>query len=211
MEASRAFFVGESELQTSGLYKSGLAPIVVPPSHAPTDRSVCSVGKESSALSLPETEPDIGKEENRIASLFIARGLSVTLAKAVALECRIESLVRSDIRNLAAAVARSESLLQRLGSGHLTPHEFVKLPSNELATEKVQEARQKHAEISRQEVTVDKRAEGFAIVCEACGAEDALGMWIITMAGEGPTTIGRAVQVKRGECACGHVWVDEGK
>jgi len=149
--------------------------------------------------------------EDRVVALFRSRGLCANDASAVARQCAHLGLARSDVRNLAAALGRSEELRQRVASGALPPASLVMLPAQALAAPQQAAARQLDAADALKGCIVDPKADAFGITCDECGAEDALGYWILSSSG-GKPQLGSARMVKRGECtACGHVWLDEGR
>eukprot|EP00928_Gymnodinium_smaydae_P011820 TRINITY_DN14326_c0_g1_i1.p1 TRINITY_DN14326_c0_g1~~TRINITY_DN14326_c0_g1_i1.p1 ORF type:complete len:230 (-),score=62.66 TRINITY_DN14326_c0_g1_i1:284-973(-) len=153
-----------------------------------------------------------GAAASPLEATLAAKGqLPLSLAKEIAAACKASQLPRSSLRNLVAALGRSPALAQRLASGELTPEAFVALPLEELATPAQREARRVHEDAAKRAITLDARSETFALVCDNCGEEDALGSWILSSSG-GKPMLGSARMVKRGVCPhCQHVWLDEGR
>eukprot|EP00439_Symbiodinium_sp_Y106_P015514 s5136_g2.t1 len=149
-------------------------------------------------------------KEVSVASYFQARGIPADLADAVAAACDVKRLRRSQIRDLAHALARRPELRDELVAGELSVETFVGKSSDDLTSEAQRCRRSFEAAEALRAATRRGAEETFRLTCDECSGE-AQGSWILSSSG-GKPMLGAARMVKRGECtACGHIWLDEGR
>ena len=140
-------------------------------------------------------------------ALFAQRGLPLTLAEQVALECA--ALAPSDVRNLAAGLRRAPQLQQAIRDGTVSVADFVAMDIDALASPAQQEERRQVRQNARRAVVVDPNAEAFEIECEACGRADARASFV--QCAQGKDFLLHSLWVQRCWCECGHAWVRTGR